>query len=275
MGFWGQKKEVKIESFDISEIQKIHFLVKENYSRVYRNIVELCDSCSSIKNELEYARKTKKSLIDSRRMKSDEIDELEYKSFREFSYLYLSKDFFSALSYYVSGQTLNRKQMALIVKFAPYIVNQQPVLSIRDEEDESLMEMFADVGRMYKEVFVGTKDDKKPFKLQEYVGSLYADKIEEMKLIEVDVIVELYQSTVAKVEGVDLHRESITVLKPSLTTNDDILCSCCCKTIAKGVMFCPYCGAKNSRPKQQYCTGCGAPIVGDIQFCGICGTKVL
>lgn len=101
-------------------------------------------------------------------------------------------------------------------------------------------------------------------------------------------------------ENIEAYKDSITAVKELIAGYEKELadmkglktCSNCGATMAKEVLFCSKCGAKNEvseepasepaeeaesaeeAPKRKVCPVCEAEVTEDMAFCEVCGTKL-
>lgn len=199
-----------------------------------------------------------------------EFRKLKDKVLDNIRYLYLSKDYFSALTKLATGVLLKIEQSKLVIKFAPYF-DGKPVLDLDDEyedEDDSVLGAFKEIGKELKEAFVSSTSS---FSLYDYVEDNYGEQIEEFKIPDVVAAIETFKkSTILKKDNIVEESDR----KENVTSDEEIECENCHAKIKKNSKFCPECGNKVEIKKASFCSECGSPIEPGVKFCSNCGNKV-
>ena len=121
--------------------------------RIYKLIAELEGETKTLISNVASMKGAKlsfKEKCDFRKLKD--------KTEKNLRYLYLTRDFFTALAKNASGLTLKDEDLMLVTKFAPFF-DGVPVLDIDDDDDsdDSLLGAFKEVGQEFKEVFISSK----------------------------------------------------------------------------------------------------------------------
>ena len=65
----------------------------------------------------------------------------------------------------------------------------------KEDEDDSLLAGFKEVGRGFKEMFVFSKNNLSDFSLREYVEEKYGDKIDDLELPDIEATVDAFEKT--------------------------------------------------------------------------------
>ena len=182
------------------------------------------------------------------------------------NYLHLSKTFFSFLSKVAVGMKLTENQYIFIDKFCPFFDGIK-VLSddYDDEEDDSLLGAFKEMGNEFASAFV---NGKKAFSFDDY-------------LLEFDEETTIYtipdfKSSIISFKKAYLQNNTKSFSEEkdnSPSATNSIICSNCNATVAENMKFCPECGASLS-PKTIFCSECGNKCDSGMKFCPSCGHKM-
>ena len=124
--------------------------IKSNFARVCQLLSDLKGDTQALVSEIS----AKKGVKMSFREKGD-FRKTKEKANKNLQYLYLSRDFFVALSKNASGIALQSEELTLVTKFAPYF-DGVPVLDVEDDSDESVLAAFKEVGRELRSAFIST-----------------------------------------------------------------------------------------------------------------------
>lgn len=126
--------------------------IKTNIARISKTITELETEARALIEQIQ----AKKGVKLSFREKS-EFRKIKDKANKNLEYLYLIRDFFTALAKNASGLILKNEEIMLVSKFAPYF-DGVPVLDIEDEDaDDSILGAFREVGQELKEAIISSK----------------------------------------------------------------------------------------------------------------------
>lgn len=201
---------------------------------------------------------------------------LKDKAEKNLKYLYLTRDFFTALSKNASGVMLKNEEALLIAKFAPFF-DGVPVLDIDDDDDsdDSLLGEFKEIGQEFKEMFISSKKDKSRIDLDEYLYR-YDEKIDEYVFPDIDSAIESFKNAMA-VHGTPAAVESVNApaaAAPAVAPSEEIDCPNCGTKMSANSKFCPECGNKIEIKKPSFCIECGEPLVAGAKFCAGCGAKI-
>lgn len=293
-----------------------------NYSRNNMNQIQmrtgaLLNEYLSIRSSYDYfdseenASKANMSKAEIKKQKQRASSRKE-KCEKQLQYIYLAKDFFEFLGNYALGISLTGTQCGLITKFAPYFVNGAPVLDERYQEeqddDDSILGAFKEIGMIYKEAFVGSSKDAKRFDFESYLYEHYSDELEDLVVPNINSALEnfakaidssavgktaapissvpnMITSTAASSIPKEIASSSVPVIAPIPVSNDfasdiqksagQIECPTCQQKLNAGSKFCAFCGTKIEVPKPSFCTECGTPLTEGAMFCSGCGNRIL
>lgn len=268
-----EKKLKKMSKEEKEELKRKQIQEEVNAYLEYTklNINPICKVILELKNETIESIEKIKSLEGQKLgfKEKGEFRKLKDKALDNIRYLYLSKDYFSALTKLSSGLLLKIEQSKLVIKFAPYF-DGKPVLDLEDEyedDDDSVLGAFKEIGKELKEAFVSSTSS---FSLYEYVEDNYGEQIEDFKLPDVDIVIDTFKKSIfVKKESIEESDKKINVV-----SDDEIECENCHAKIKKNAKFCPECGNKVEIKKSSFCTECGSPIEPGVKFCSNCGNKV-
>ncbi len=243
--------------------------IKTNLVRISKMIAELVNETKTLIEQIQANKGVKLSF----REKGD-FRKTKEKANKNLEYLYLVRDFFTALSKNASGLILKNEELMLVTKFAPYF-DGVPVLDVDDDEDsdDSVLGAFKEVGQELKEAFISSKKGSNYFDFDEYLYR-YAEKIEEYIMPDIDSAIESFNSAMVAQETTATPVAETPVAVASAATSEEIECSNCHTKLAANAKFCPECGNKVEAKKPAFCTECGEPINPGSKFCSSCGTKI-
>lgn len=245
--------------------------IKNNIIRACKLISDLENETRSLVSEISAAKGVKlffKGKGDLRNTKDKANTNLKY--------LYLSRDFFSALAKNASGLALQNEELMLVTKFAPYF-DGVPVIDMKDEDsDDSVLGEFKEVGQELMSAFVSSKKSSKHFSFEDYMCR-YEEKISKYIIPDVDSAIENFKNAMSAIEtptaAVTSTAEDPTVTTPS-TATEEIECPNCHTKLSSNSKFCPECGSKIEIKKPAFCTQCGEPVAAGAKFCANCGAKI-
>lgn len=202
--------------------------IKSNFARVCQLLSDLKNGTQELINQIS----SKKGVKLSFREKGD-LRKTKEKANKNLQYLYLSRDFFIALSKNASGIALQSEELTLVTKFAPYF-DGVPVLDVEDDSDESVLGAFKEVGRELRSAFVSTPKASKHFDFEDYMCR-YEEKLDEFAMPDLDSAIESFKN--------------VTALEDPSDTK---------ATQPKAVAVCPCCGANLN----------GSGTIGECEYCG-------
>lgn len=243
--------------------------IKTNLVRISKMIADLENETKTLIEQIQANKGVKLSF----REKGD-FRKTKEKANKNLEYLYLVRDFFTALAKNASGLILKNEELMLVTKFAPYF-DGVPVLDVDDDEDsdDSVLGAFKEVGQELKEAFISSKKGSNHFDFDEYLYR-YSEKIEEYIMPDIDSAIESFNSVMAAQEATATSVAETPVAVASAASSEEIECPNCHTKLAVNAKFCPECGNKVGAKKPAFCTECGEPINPGSKFCSSCGTKI-
>ncbi len=243
--------------------------IKTNLVRISKMIADLENETKTLIEQIQANKGVKLSF----REKGD-FRKTKEKANKNLEYLYLVRDFFTALAKNASGLILKNEELMLVTKFAPYF-DGVPVLDVDDDEDsdDSVLGAFKEVGQELKEAFISSKKGSNHFDFDEYLYR-YSEKIEEYIMPDIDSAIESFNSVMAAQEATATPVAETPVAVASVASSEEIECPNCHTKLAANAKFCPECGNKVEAKKPAFCTECGEPINPGSKFCSSCGTKI-
>ena len=243
--------------------------IKTNLVRISKMIADLENETKTLIEQIQANKGVKLSF----REKGD-FRKTKEKANKNLEYLYLVRDFFTALAKNESGLILKNEELMLVTKFAPYF-DGVPVLDVDDDEDsdDSVLGAFKEVGQELKEAFISSKKGSNHFDFDEYLYR-YSEKIEEYIMPDIDSAIESFNSVMAAQEATATPVAETPVAVASAASSEEIECPNCHTKLAANAKFCPECGNKVEAKKPAFCTECGEPINPGSKFCSSCGTKI-
>lgn len=196
------------------------------------------------------------------------------KATKNLQYLYLSRDFFTAISKNASGLSLQNEELMLISKFAPYF-DGVPVLDmVDDDSDDSLLGTFKEARQEIMAAFVSPPKNPNHFDFSEYLYR-YKAKLDEYIFPDVASAIESFKNAM---EAQDTHIVTNVApavappITPTVTASfDEAECPSCHFKLTANSKFCPECGNKIEMKQTSFCTHCGKEIDADSNFCSHCG----
>lgn len=243
--------------------------IKTNLVRISKMIADLENETKTLIEQIQANKGVKLSF----REKGD-FRKTKEKANKNLEYLYLFRDFFTALAKNASGLILKNEELMLVTKFAPYF-DGVPVLDVDDDEDsdDSVLGAFKEVGQELKEAFISSKKGSNHFDFDEYLYR-YSEKIEEYIMPDIDSAIESFNSVMAAQEATATPVAETPIAVASAASSEEIECPNCHTKLAANAKFCPECGNKVGAKKPAFCTECGEPINPGSKFCSSCGTKI-
>lgn len=243
--------------------------IKNNMARICGLIAELESETRTLVDKVNASKGLKLSFKEK-----GEYRKIKEKAEKSLTYMYLVRDFFTALAKNASGLILKNEELMLVIKFAPYF-DGVPVLDIDDYEDsdDSVLGAFKEVGQELKEAFISSKKDSKHFDFDEYMYR-YEEKIEEYIIPDINGAIESFKSAMATQEPTST-ATAAPVIAPTEAYTEQIACSNCGTMLSANSKFCPECGNKIEIKKPSFCTECGEPITEGSKFCSGCGKKLI
>lgn len=252
--------------------------IKSNLARVCKLIADLESETKALIGDVTALKGVKLSFKEKGTFRKT-----KEKAETNLKYLYLSRDFFTALAKNASGLILSKEELDLVIKFAPFF-DGVPVLDIDDDEDsdDSVLGAFKEVGQELKEAFISSKKGAKKFDFDEYLYR-YDEKIDEFIMPDVDSAIENFKNTMATQEAI---AAPATVAAPApamvpsappvvaTVASEEIECPNCHTKLSANSKFCLECGSKIEIKKSAFCIECGEPLAPGAKFCASCGTKV-
>lgn len=244
--------------------------IKNNMARICGLIAELESETRTLVDKVNASKSLKLSFKEK-----GEYRKTKEKAEKSLTYMYLARDFFTALAKNASGLILKNEELMLVIKFAPYF-DGVPVLDIDDDEDsdDSVLGAFKEVGQELKEAFISSKKDSKHFDFDEYMYR-YEEKLEEYIIPDINVAIESFKSAMAAQEPAATATAAPVVAAPTEASTGQIACSNCGTMLSANSKFCPECGNKIEIKKTSFCTECGEPITEGSKFCSGCGKKLI
>lgn len=250
------------------QTKKYCIYINNNIVRVYKQINDLLSETKNVINNI-----SSKNNIKSFFKERSELKKNKEKAITNLKYLYLARDFFTALSKNASEIELNNEELMLVIKFAPYF-DGSPVLKLAEEEkDDSIVGAFKEMGKELKDAFVSSKKRPTDFNFEEYLNR-YEEKIKEYIVPDVNSSIENFKSVTSD------QKTNIDEIKNTSTTENhnktfcENECSNCGAKIEENSKFCQQCGNKIEIKKSYFCTQCGERITVGAKYCAICGAKI-
>lgn len=249
--------------------------IKNNIARICRMIAELEIETKNLVNEITSLKDTRLSFKEKGNFRKT-----KEKASKNLQYLYLVRDFFTALSKNASGLILKDEELMLVTKFAPFF-DGVPVLDIDDDDDsdDSLLGAFKEVGQELKEAFISSKKNPKHFDFDEYMYR-YEEKIEEYIMPDINSAIESFKNTMAMQEefvtsATATPATGFIAAAVTQTASGELECPNCHAKIKEDSKFCFECGIKIESKKPVFCSECGLPIVSGAKFCTGCGSRIV
>lgn len=248
--------------------------IKNNMVRVCKLISDLQTETRALIEQVSESKGVKLSFKEKGNIRKD-----KEKLNKNLEYLYLTRDFFTALAKNSSGLVLKNEELMLVTKFAPFF-DGVPVLDIDDDEDsdDSVLGAFKEVGQELKEAFISSKKSSTYFSFEDYL-SRYEEKIDDYVMPDIDSAIESFKNSMAAQEVVVSQPTVNTVMTPPpIPTNeasDKIECPNCGTMLDGNAKFCLECGNKIEIKKPAFCSECGEALAPGAKFCSGCGNKVM
>ena len=216
--------------------------IKNNMVRVSKLISDLQTETRELIEQVSESKGARLSFKEK-----GNIKKAKEKLNKNLEYLYLTRDFFTALSKNSSGLVLKNEELMLVTKVAPFF-DGVPVLDIDDEDDsdDSLLGAFKEVGQELKEAFISSKKSSTYFSFEDYLGR-YEEKIEDYVMPDIDSAIESFKGSMAA-QDVDVSQPTVNtvIAPPPIPTNeaDKIECPNCGTMLDVNAKFCLECGNK-------------------------------
>lgn len=232
----------------------------ERVSSLYARTAELIDTINDLKTR-KLSKEEKRELTEANEEVPENLDNL-----------YLIKDYFIFLTRLANGMSLNNEQLLLIVKFGAFF-DGVDVLSAEDDEEDvdySLLADIKDIGRNFKKMFVSSTKKLSDFSLRDYVEDKYSDEIDDMKLPELETVLDSFEKLTNKEKP---HEQAISQ-QPYQESVKTVECPNCHSTLPETAKFCSKCGTKIEPQGPAFCMECGNPLRPESKFCSKCGAKI-
>ena len=251
--------------------------IKLNLTRICKMIADLEAETKALINEVSAMKGVKLSFKEKGNFRKS-----KEKAEKNLQYLYLVRDFFTALSKNASGLILKNEELMLVTKFAPFF-DGVPVLDIDedDDSDDSLMGAFKEVGQELKEAFISAKKNPNHFDFDEYM-SRYDEKVDEYVMPDINSAIESFKNAMATQDTPVIPTAPVPPAVPTQSapvvtqaSSEEIECPNCHTKLKSGAKFCLECGTKIEIRKPAFCPECGEPIASGAKFCSCCGNKLM
>ena len=267
MGLFG--KIGKFAGFKVVEKVEGEIAKKQNSEQTSRYCVYIRNNIIHASSLLINLQKETQSLIDEINAKKVvklsfkekwNLGKVKDKAHKNLEYLYLSRDFFVALSKNASGIELQREEILLVFRFAPYF-DGIPVLDVDYEEsDDSIMGELKEIGKEILSEFVSLKKDANRFDFDDYLYR-YDEQICDFIIPDIDSAIESFKKA--------------TGYNDIYSALEETYCSNCHAKVLANSKFCPECGNNLDINKVKNCLQCGETIVDCAKFCANCGAKII
>lgn len=244
--------------------------IKNNITRICSLIADLKIETQGLVSEISSMKGVRLSFKEK-----GDLRKTKDKATKNLQYLYLARDFFTALSKNASGILLQNEELMLVSKFAPYF-DGVPVLDMDDEDsDDSVLGAFKEVGEELMSAFVSSKKNPKHFDFEEYLYR-YEEKLGDYVIPDIESAIESFKNIMAAQETSTVAPAETTAAVTTTTTAtiDEIECPNCHTKLSSTAKFCPECGNKIEIKKPAFCTQCGEPVTPGAKFCASCGAKL-
>lgn len=233
--------------------------MREKVSSLYNEASELINKINDLKSH-RLSRDEKKQLLEAQEEAPEKLE-----------YLYLAKDYFIFLNRLANGMALKNEQMLLLVKFGAFF-DGVDVLSDEDEDmDYSLLADFKEIGRDFKEMFISSKKQLSDFNLRDYVEEKYCDEIDDLKLPDIETVLDYFEKLVNKENTSKVEETTRDAHQESGKNQECPNCHCLLPETAK---FCIKCGTKIEQQGPAFCMECGSSLRPGAKFCSKCGAKI-
>ena len=233
--------------------------MREKVSSLYNEASELINKINDLKSH-RLSRDEKKQLLEAQEKAPEKVE-----------CLYLAKDYFIFLNRLANGMALKNEQMLLLVKFGAFF-DGVDVLSDEDEDmDYSLLADFKEIGRDFKEMFISSKKQLSDFNLRDYVEEKYCDEIDDLKLPDIETVLDAFEKLVNKENTSKVEETTRDTHQESGKNQECPNCHCLLPETAK---FCIKCGTKIEPQGPAFCMECGSPLRPGAKFCPKCGAKI-
>ncbi len=225
------KSAVNLDSESIKQknrAQTIQYCdyIKSNFQRIYKLLSDLQNETKDLVNQIASTNGVKLSF----REKGD-LRKNKSKTYKNLKYLYLSRDFFIALSKNASGIVLQDKELALVCKFAPYF-DGVPVLDT-EEDDASVVSSIKEVGQSLMSVIGISKNKLNHYHFDDFLFC-YEKKLDNLEMPDIDGAIQSFKTAISSLD-----------LPSNSTEPKTSRCPCCgAKLNGFGVSGeCEYCGS--------------------------------
>lgn len=277
MGLFGTKSKTSDAKANAELTKKQNYEQTSGYCNyIKNNMVRICKVISDLEAEtrvlVEHVSENKGIRLSLK--ERGNLSKVKEKLDKNLQYLYLIRDFFTALAKNASNVLLKDEELVLVVKFAPFF-DGVPVLDIDDDEDkdQSLLGIYKEVALMYKEIFISSKKSAKRFDFEDYLGR-YEEQLEEY------IFPDIYSALESFKNAINVQDESVqsTVNNATTTTSkteEMIECPNCGTKLVANAKFCLECGSKIEIKKPAFCSECGEALAPGAKFCSGCGNKVM
>ncbi len=201
--------------------------IKSNFARVSKLLSDLKNDTQELVSQIS----AKKGVKMSFREKGD-LRKVKDKANKNLQYLYLSRDFFTALAKNASGILLQSEELTLVTKFAPYF-DGVPVLDVEDDADESVLGAFKEVGRELRSAFISSPKASKHFDFEDYMCR-YEEQLDEFVMPDIDSAIASFRNVTSSPE----------VASTATQQTKKVVCPCCGANLANADTLgeCEYCG---------------------------------
>ena len=253
------------------QTSKYCIYIKNNIVRICKLIYDLQNDTQLLISSISASKSIKMSFKEK-----GELRKTKEKAISNLQYLYLSRDFFTALAKNASGLALRNEELMLVTKFAPYFDGVPVIATEEEDRDDSVLGAFKEVGQELMSSFVSSKKGSKHFTFEEYLCR-YEEKINEYAIPDIDSAIESFKNAMV---ALDQSPEMVAVtsdtsaIVPPAPSAEKIECLNCNAKLGVNSKFCPECGNKIEIKKSMFCTQCGAPVTAGAKFCANCGAKV-
>jgi RNA polymerase subunit RPABC4/transcription elongation factor Spt4 len=254
----------------IDETHSVLNFTKMNFARISATIRSLDQETFALVNQIESFKGRNLSKGEKK-----EAEKAEEKYAENAAYLYLVRDYLTILTRLDAGLTLKDGENRLIIKMNPYFDGTMVLDHEDEEEDDSLLGGYKEMGKEFRMMFLGSRNTLGCFSLNDYVAEHYGEEIQEHKLPDIEGPLASFEACRSKPAAQTLPQIEAKPA-PGITPVADGLVSCptCHASVPAGAKFCPECGSKIETPKSAFCAQCGTSLSPGAKFCPNCGAKV-
>ena len=175
--------------------------INNNMPRVCKLITDLEDETKTLIDTISSMKSVKISFKEKGNLRK-----IKAKADKNLQYLYLARDFFTALAKNISGIVLSNEELMLVSKFAPFF-DGVPVLDIDEETDDSLLGSFKEIEQELREAFVSSKKSSTYFDFEDYL-SRYDEKIEDLIVPDINSSIESFQKAMSAQDTATMSAEN-------------------------------------------------------------------